>query len=273
MAHQNHINWVKGMRIFRCVSLYFLVILCCTLPMVAGGAAGRVDADSLIVSGNSYYEAGQFDSALMSYRLVEMQGLESAGLYYNMGNSYFRLREYARAILYYERALKLDPGYGDARFNLDLARTYTVDRFESVESWGIGQWVSGWHELFPARTWSVLTYLFFALLVVSVVSLLFARRRSLWTVSLTGSIVGLVLFVLTLVLGVRSQRLQLESNRGVIQQSVVSVKGAPASESKVLFLLHSGSTVQIVGRSGDWLEIRIVDGHQGWVESSVLEEI
>ena len=78
--------------------------------------------------GNRLYQEGDFEGALASYlRLVEA-GFESGEVYYNIGNTYFKLGNVALSILYYERARRLLPGDEDVQANLDLARSLTVTR-------------------------------------------------------------------------------------------------------------------------------------------------
>ena len=48
---------------------------------------------------------------------------ESADIYYNLGNSYYKIGDIAKAILNYERALILKPANKDIRSNLEIAKS------------------------------------------------------------------------------------------------------------------------------------------------------
>ena len=71
------------------------------------------------------YQKEKFSEAASLYEeILQTQG-ESADIYYNLGNVYFKLKNTAKAVLNYERALLLNPGDADIRFNLDMARSKT----------------------------------------------------------------------------------------------------------------------------------------------------
>ena len=51
---------------------------------------------------------------------------------YNLANAYFKVGRYGKAILYYNRALRLAPGDAEIRYNLDVANTFTKDKIAVV---------------------------------------------------------------------------------------------------------------------------------------------
>ena len=89
--------------------------------------------------------------------MIEGENLESADLYYNIGNTYFKLDDIAHAILYYERALKLDPAHADARHNLEIATQLTLDRVDAVPDFILVSWFRGVRQSLSADTWAWLT--------------------------------------------------------------------------------------------------------------------
>lgn len=235
--------------------------------------AGKVESRTLFEQGNALYQKGLYDSAAICYSAILSRGEESDAIYYNLGNSYFRMKDYPHAILNYHRALKLNPKNSDAAFNLELSRTYTIDKFSPSNQWRLTQWLGDLYQLFTPRAWALFSYLFFSLLLGCLLLVFFTRKPTVWKASLAGSFLTLALFIGAVWGGMVAQRKRLNPSEAVIMQSVVSVKGAPNSSAKDLFLLHSGSTVQVLEREDEWIEIRILDGHQGWVEKSTITEI
>ena len=77
---------------------------------------------------DSAYINNDFASAISIYETILQNDGESADIYYNLGNSYYKMDNIAKAILNYEKALLLNPGNGDIRFNLELANSKTVDQ-------------------------------------------------------------------------------------------------------------------------------------------------
>ena len=100
-------------------SVASIALLLMLLPMAAN-AATKAEADSAYVNSN-------YQEAIKVYESLLNQG-ESAELYYNLGNAYYRTENITRAVLNYERALLLSPGDGDIRFNLQIARSKTIDK-------------------------------------------------------------------------------------------------------------------------------------------------
>lgn len=97
--------------------LVFLVLFCiCT----SVGAVTKKNADD-------EYKKGHYQQAIKDYEELLKKG-PSVELYYNLGNSYYRTDNITRAVLNYERALLLAPGDADIRFNLQMARSKTIDK-------------------------------------------------------------------------------------------------------------------------------------------------
>ena len=93
---------------------------------------------------NAAYNSAAYDSALMLYNRVADAGLESSTLYFNMGDVYYKMREYPMAIYCFEKSLKLDPSNEDARVNLEIANAAIVDKIEPVPQSFIAR---GWNNL------------------------------------------------------------------------------------------------------------------------------
>jgi tetratricopeptide (TPR) repeat protein len=241
-------------------------------PFWAAGA--QAPADSLWEAGSAAYADGDWESAASAWGAIEAEGLESPELYYNIGNAYFKSSDYAHAILYYERALKLDPSYSDARFNLEFAMGSVQDRIDSVPEFFLRTWVRKLGYLFPSDTWAVLFLVLFGLALAGALLFLLgtgaARRR-------TGFFAGLAALVLALCcLGfAASQKAAYNrADSAIVTVPVSSVLSSPGSgAAKDLFVLHEGTKVRILDEVGGWWNIELSDGRQGWIQSSDLELI
>ena len=124
---------------------------------------GQANLDSLFSNANRLYEEGSYEPALESYQSIILDGFESAALYYNMGNAAYRSNSIGHSILYYEKALKLEPKHEDALHNLEYVSRYRLDTFEEVPMLFLGAWIKGFVRMFPERTWSILSLIFFIL--------------------------------------------------------------------------------------------------------------
>jgi len=169
------------------IVLFFLLI--CTLLVKAS------EVQVLIAKANRAYAAGAYTEAAETYKKVVALGLESGDLYYNMGNAYFKMNDYAHAILYYERAKRLDPGNEDIDFNLKVANNKIADQIEPLPELFYKRWYYGIVNLFPADTWARTGIFFFILsLFLGAVYLmsrvLILRKTGFW--------IGALLFLFSL---------------------------------------------------------------------------
>ena len=230
--------------------------------------------DSLWNAGVSAYSEGQWAKASKAWGELVSAGMVSPELYTNLGDACFKNEDYAHAILYYERALKLDPSYSDARYNLRFAGQRVQDRIESVPEFFLVSWMRsvGWK--LSSNAWAVLFLVLFAAALAML--LLFLLGRSAGGRK-AGFFAGIVLLLLSLgALGFASwQKKDFEnSNAAIVMSPVVSVKSAPGGgDSKDLFILHEGTKVLVFDSVAEWLNIELSDGRQGWVRADNVEKI
>lgn len=240
------------------------------------GAAEAAESypDSLWRSGVEAYTAGDYASALKDFEDVRETGLMSKELYYNLGNSYLRSGEIAQAILWYERALRLDPSDADVRYNLEYARALTQDRIDEVPEMFFQQWRRGVCYLMPSNAWAVIGLVSLALMVACVLLFLLgstAGRRKL------GFFLGIAFLVVAL-MGcdfARWQRTEaLRQDMAIVMKPVSSVKSSPSADgAKDLFILHEGTRVRILDNVGGFSNVELADGRQGWIPAGEIEVI
>ena len=250
------------------------------LPLMAAVWLGLLTAEvcagqgAFFDEGNQRYQAGDFDEALEHYAQILDDGLESGELYYNIGNTYFKLGELGPAILYYERARRLMPGDGDLLANLELARSLTADEMASLPGFWLFRAVGWWVELVPrgALVWLVALAYLVAMMAVILVILRPATVLAAWgrRLAITGATVTLVF---GLNLAVRELGIGA-AEEAVIMAEETAVQSAPSDDSALqIFAIHEGTKVQTDRRSDAWIEIILEDGKVGWVRADQLEPI
>lgn len=220
-----------------------------------------------------FYREGNYDQAAEIYRKILAEGKESADLYYNLGNCYFKAGENTRAILNYERALLLNPGDEMVRYNLKMAQAASVDKIEVLPELFLVRWYKAVETHFSADQWGYVSVGLFILFLV--MAALFFYSGSVG-IKKTGFVVGIVVFLLTLMtifFAMRQDKRITEREYAIITTPSVTVKGAPDNSGTSLFLIHEGLKVKVVGQLGDWYNIRLADGNEGWVAKSDLEKI
>ena len=249
------------------------LILMLLMPFAAD-ASNDVYVDSLWNSANQAYMEGRWADAAADYELISGMGLESASLYCNTGDAYFKDGNVPMAILFYERALKLDPSYEDARYNLQLLNSTIQDRIDPVPDFILKVWAKDICYLMNSDAWAVcfivLLALTLALALLFILGVTAAGRR---TGFFTG-IVTLLLAIASLSFSIWQKNDYMSADDAIVIRPVTSVKSSPSSEASTdLFILHEGTKVKILDKVGNWNNIELADGRQGWLLSKDLEII
>ncbi len=220
----------------------------------------------------AYEEARYEEAAALYSEVVETKGA-SATVYYNLGNAHYKQQEWARAILYYERALRINSRMKDARFNLELTQTHIRDKIEPVPRPLLSiLWQNTMQFLAPA-SWLFLAILF-TILAATAAFLLYRSnrpevRRPAFNVLLFSAITALVVMVISL----STRHYMLTHKRAVIMEPTVILRSEPSESSTSLFILHEGLTVDIERSERDWFYVSMPDGNTGWLRSEVIETI
>lgn len=243
------------------------------LQAVLMTAAAR-DVDSLWTQAVNDYTQERYEEALNAFSAVEEAGYVSADLYYNMGNCCYKAgHRLGQAILYYEKALKLDPSHEDAAVNLEIARQYTLDRIDTVPEFILLTWVKALRDSLSSNAWAWLALGLFLFTAVMVLLFRFGRSVALRKSAFALAVVAVVFVIVSTVFAF-SLRSAIEAGDGaVVTVPVSSVKSSPGSTDQSLFILHEGTTVKVVDRLGDWYRIELSDGRQGWLEDDDVEII
>lgn len=232
------------------------------------------DLDSLWTAGVQAYTDGKFSDASAAWTSIEESGQKSAKLYYNLGNAWFKQGNYPKAILNYERALRLDPSYSDARYNLEFTSNFVQDKIEPVPEFILKSVARKVCYVMGSNAWAVIfLVLLAAALVMGLLFLLgssVGKRRA-------GFYCGIVLLLLSagaLSFSIWQKSDSVKTDTAIVMSPVSSVKSSPSSgSSKDLFVIHEGTKVTILDEVGTWRNISLADGRQGWITSNELEVI
>lgn len=249
-----------------------------TLALVAlllsFGAAGSAQAqnayvDSLWTAGVEAYAHEDYAAAAMDFKAIESLGLSSPELYTNIADANFKSMDYAGAILYYERALKLDPSFKDARYNLEIARAHTQDRIESVPEFFVKTWQRKLCYSLSSNQWTALFAATFLLLLAMIVAFFLSRSGTWKKISFFSAIVALILSALTFG-NALSQKKDFENrDAAIVTRAVSAAKSSPSAAGGAdLFILHEGTKVKVLDSVGDWMKIMIADGREAWIQAS-----
>lgn len=244
--------------------LFYIFFIINTLPLFS---QTKTDADSAYAR-NEYQQA-----AAMYEQIIEEQGI-SADVYYNLGNAYFKQDNIAKAILNYERALKLNPASDDIAFNLELANSKTIDKVEAQPSFFITTWYKGLLNSATETTWAVWAIIFFIIAVISILGYLYLSAVIIRKIGFISACICIVLCVIFNIFASQQRNYLLNHTDAIIMEQSLDVKSTPDEQGTLLFVIHEGHKVKIVDDSmQNWKEIQLEDGKQGWVKSTDIEVI
>lgn len=235
-------------------------------------AMSPTEAESLTASAQQAYADGDHASALQLFDSVATI-YSSATLYYNLGNCHFKLGDIPRAILNYERALRLEPGAEDVQANLDLARMQVVDRINELPGFALGAtWgrlrggsdVDQWAR---RALWGC-----FALFVALTIGLLASGR---WLRSFAyGLAMTFLLFTVASAAFAAWRAAEVRNaSEAIILAAKVDARSEPRTGSPVLFALHKGTKITVLQMEDGWSEVRLPNGSVGWMPPGTLERI
>jgi tetratricopeptide (TPR) repeat protein len=224
-------------------------------------------------AGVELYSEGNFREALQVWLDLYNSGHRSASLNYNIGNAYFKLNEIPNAILFFERAYLLDPSDENINYNLSIARSLTVDRFQEIPELFFIKWYNYLALILHGNIWGAISLVSFILCLVFLSVYIYSRT---YRIKVTGFWLAVILFVisgLTISFSWQNRTLVYDSHKAIIIDPQVSGKSSPDNSGTNLFVLHEGTKVSVGDRVGEWYEIRLSDGNKGWVPVGSLNII
>ncbi|MCL4538510.1 MAG: tetratricopeptide repeat protein [Bacteroidetes bacterium] len=239
----------------------------------ASRVSERVQAEDLIKQGNQYYQAKQYENAIGSYQKAIRMGFEGTSVYYNLGDAYYREGKIGYSILYYEKALRLSPNDQDIIHNLRIANSKTIDKIDALPKFFLFQWWESLLALFSTDGWARISYVFYLLLLASIGLYFYAKRPNWQRYSFFIGSISTIFLVITAALWIINLNRDLNMKEAIVVQPTAVVKLSPDSTSNDAFIIHEGLKVREMSYVGHWVEIKLQDGKEGWIEQSEIGTI
>ena len=219
------------------------------------------------------YQKGNYQQAIRDYEEILKNG-ESAEIYFNLGNAYYRTDNITKAVLNYERARLLSPGDDDINFNLQFARSKTIDKITPQSEMFFVTWYKSLVNFTSVDNWAKTGILCIVMALLLVLLYLFGPQLMLRKIGFFGGLAFFVIFLLSNLFAFQ-QKQALDNRTGaIIMTPSVNIKKTPAKNSADQFVLHEGTRVDIIDKGmTDWRCIRVGDGREGWIETKAIEEI
>ena len=227
-------------------------------------------AQSAFEQGNDLYRKGNYAEAIKQYESILKEGQESAELYFNMGNAYYKLNKTAPAIYNLEKALLLKPNDGDIKANLAFAQKMTVDDAKPVIQSGFAGLMGG-SQSYDTWAWIavIMAFVFFSLFLGYYMALTSFRKRLYFI----GMAVAVVVIVITLPIALILKSIDAAERPAIIFANQVAVKSEPLTTASAAFTLHEGTKVNVIDTLENWKKIELSGNQKGWVEAGAIKEI
>jgi len=224
-------------------------------------------------NGNSLYQKGKYQEAINAYETELATKKQSAELYFNLGNCYYKLNKVAPSIYNYEKALMLNPDDDEIQNNLKFAQKLQIDDIKTVEKVGFNKLIKDFTNTFHYNTWGGITVGLSMLFLLFFVGYYFSQI----TVYKRLFFLGMFLVILLLLVSVFSaifEKNQFNNDQpAIVFSEVASVKSEPKVGASDAFMLHEGTKVYIMESLDNWNKIQLTDGNEGWIENSSIKRL
>ena len=222
---------------------------------------------------NTAYMNGDWAGATAIYDSIEQAGMASVKLYYNMGGAYFKNGQIGKAVLYYNKALRIDPTDEDTQYNLRVANGYVKDQIEVGPEFFVSRWVRSVRTAVNSNTWAVLSLVAGLLMLVALMIYLLPLGLGYRKAGFAVAVVMGAFTLLSANFASEQRRNALHSSEAIVMIGAAPVKSSPDRTSKDIFVIHEGTQVTVLDRLGDWCQVSIADGNKGWMPASSIELI
>jgi len=240
---------------------YLIALFFCGSSIISAIAQSEAE----FAKANREYAQGHFGEAITGYEALVRAGQLNANLFYDLGNAYFRTRDFGRAILNYERALALDQHHPEATANLQIARDESralelqptrLERylqFANINQYSIAASVALWLGIF------------------GIVALIVARRRSAALILLS------ILCLLVCAVAVWAIHTLDNGSKGralaIVTGNDVQARLATADTANSVLALPAGSDIKILSTRGDWMYAALPNDLRGWIQTKNAEQV
>ena len=222
---------------------------------------------------NDAYNQKKYAEAIALYEEMASKGYKKAIVYYNLGNAYFKHNQLAKALLWYERALRLDPSNEDIKHNIAFVNQQTIDNMEIQPDLFIKGWFYTVRDLFSVKLWSILSIVLVVISCLCVVLMIFLsfshRRTSLFITA----VIAFIFSIFSIVFANLQKNNILREDEAIVMEKIVTVKSMPDASGTNLFTIHEGMKVIITDEAGNWIEVRFPDGNKGWLTKDMVDVI
>ena len=243
------------------------------LVLIIANTISAQNADDLFSSANDLYKNEKFEKAIERYKEIESQGSISSELYYNLGNSYYKLNKVGPSIYYFEKALKINPLSEDVKNNLVFAKRLSLDKIEELPKTVFQKFNINYLQQLSYNQWAIVVIVFSVLGSLLFLLFYFADTPFIKRFYFVTSSLSFILLITALIITFNQYSISKNNTEAIVFVEKVEVRNAPTFNSEEVFTLHEGTKVLVLDAVDNWKKIRLADGKIGWIISEKVKEL
>lgn len=220
--------------------------------------------NALFDQATTAYNEGKFEKAVENYLKIIESGEHSAALYFNLGNSYYKMKEVGPSIYYFEKALLLDPQDKEIKNNLAYAQNMAVDAIEIIPETSLSKMYDDLIGPLSFDQWAYCAIFFVLLFVLAYIVFYYLRYAAQKRIAFMASMVFMAMAIMSVVFAYLQYTHFKSENPAIVFSREVVIKSEPNDRGQEVFVLHEGTKVNVLEGLNDWNKIQIADGKTGW---------
>ncbi|MEA3475030.1 MAG: tetratricopeptide repeat protein [Candidatus Cloacimonadota bacterium] len=225
-----------------------------------------------ISKANNAYQNQEYEKARDSYEELVKKGIKNFNLFYNLGNTYFKLENYGFARLFYEKALKFRPLDKDLIFNLELLKSRLKDKEETKETF-LSHILKKMYYFLSINMLAIFVLICFILIMFTIVLVILANKSSTKRVIKVFMVILSILFMIFLIFTVARLHEFHNKDFAVIIDETVFAYSGPSKDFQQVFTIHEGLKIKIERFDKNWVLIKLQSGNGGWIEKDRIKII
>lgn len=242
------------------------------LLLVVTSSINAQSVDSLFVQANNLYKTEQFQAAIDIYNKIESKNMISSDLYYNLGNSYYKLNKVGPAIFYYEKALQLSPDNEDVKNNMVFAKRLALDNIKPLPKTIWQKINKNYLQLLTYNEWAMIVVVFSFLAGLLFLLYYFNNTSGKKRLFFVTSMVAFICLFISLTITYNQYSYLKNTKEAIVFSAESEIRNAPTFNSEKVFTLHEGTKVFVLDAVDNWKKIKIADGKLGWIIASEIQE-
>jgi tetratricopeptide (TPR) repeat protein len=224
--------------------------------------------------GNALYQKAKYQEAVQEYEsVIKENKQQSAELYFNLGNCYYKLNKVAPSIYNYEKALVLKPHDTETLNNLKFAKKLTIDEIKEVPKVGFAKLIQSFTGIFNYNTWAIISVGIAFAFLLSFIGYYFSQLTVSKRIYFIGMFVLLVALLLSVAAGITEKDHYDNDRPAIVFAEISEVRSEPQKAGSAIFLLHEGAKVYVTETVGSWKKIELTDGTEGWIDALTIKEV